>query len=272
MPMLPVDQKENDVQFENLLVEISEGIAQVTVNRPKALNALNEQTLKELLDCFQGLENDAAVQVVILTGSGEKAFVAGADIAYMKELSAVAARDFALLGQQVMNGIEQLTKPVIAAVNGFALGGGCELALACDIRLASENARFGQPEVNLGVIPGFAGTQRLPRLIGKGRAKELLFTGDMIKAQEAFRLGLVNRVLSPEELLEAAQTMAKKIAAKGPLAIRLCKDAVDNGMEMDSLKACRYEADQFALCFATEDQREGMAAFLEKRPAEFQGR
>jgi enoyl-CoA hydratase len=187
-------------------------------------------------------------------------------------LEAVAARDFALLGQKVMNTIEQLAKPVIAAVNGFALGGGCELALACDIRLASDKACFGQPEVNLGVIPGFAGTQRLPRLVGKGRAKEILFTGDMVVADEAFRIGLVNRVTSPEELLPAARKLAQKIAGKGAVAIALCKDAVNNGLEMESDKACRYEADQFALCFATADQKEGMAAFLEKRPAHFQGR
>jgi enoyl-CoA hydratase len=260
------------MEFHNLLVEIAENIATVTVNRPKALNALNEETLKELLCCFEGLENDAEVRAVILTGAGEKAFVAGADIAFMKEMGAVAARDFALLGQKVMSTIEQLSKPVIAAVNGFALGGGCELALACDIRLASEGARFGQPEVNLGVIPGFAGTQRLPRLIGKGRAKELLFTGDMIDAAEAFRLGLVNRVTAAEELLAAARELAAKIAGKGSIAIALCKDAVNNGLEMESDKACRYEADQFALCFATADQKEGMAAFLEKRPASFQGR
>jgi len=260
------------MEFQNLLLEKCDGIATVTVNRPKALNALNEETLQELLCCFAGLESDPAVRAVILTGAGEKAFVAGADIAGMREMDAVAARKFALLGQKVMNAIEHLPKPVIAAVGGFALGGGCELALACDIRLASDNARFGQPEVNLGVIPGFAGTQRLPRLIGKGRAKELLFTGDMIDAAEAFRLGLVNRVVPRAELLGAARELAAKIAGKGAIAIALCKDAVDNGLEMESDKACRYEADQFALCFATADQKEGMAAFLEKRPASFQGR
>jgi enoyl-CoA hydratase len=260
------------MEFDNLLIEKSDGVATVTVNRPKALNALNEETLRELLCCFQGLENNTEVKAVILTGAGEKAFVAGADIAFMKDLEAVAAREFALLGQKVMNTIEQLAKPVIAAVNGFALGGGCELALACDIRLASANARFGQPEVNLGVIPGFAGTQRLPRLVGKGRAKEILFTGDMVAADEAFRIGLVNRVTSPEELLPAARKLAQKIAGKGQVAIALCKDAVNNGLEMESDKACRYEADQFALCFATADQKEGMSAFLEKRTASFQGR
>jgi enoyl-CoA hydratase len=258
------------MEFNNLLLEIHENIATVTINRPQALNALNEATLQELLCCFEGLEIDPEVKVVILTGAGEKAFVAGADIACMKELDALAARRFALLGQQAMNRIEQLSKPVIAAVNGFALGGGCELALACDIRLAADHARFGQPEVNLGVIPGFAGTQRLPRLIGKGRAKELLFTGDMIDAVEACRLGLANRVVPRAELAAAARELAGKIAAKGALAIALCKDAIDNGLEMEIDKACRYEADQFALCFATADQKEGMGAFLEKRPARFQ--
>jgi enoyl-CoA hydratase len=260
------------MNFNNLLVEKSDGIATVTVNRPRALNALNEETLGELLACFEGLESDVSVRAVILTGAGEKAFVAGADIAAMKDLDVVAARNFALLGHQVMNVIEHLSKPVIAAVNGFALGGGCELALACDIRLAGDNARFGQPEVNLGVIPGFGGTQRLPRLIGKGRAKELLFTGDMIDAGEALRLGLVNRVVPPGELFGAARKLATKIAGKGAFAVALCKEAVNNGLEMDIDKACRFEADHFALCFATADQKEGMGAFLEKRPANFSGR
>jgi len=260
------------MKFNNLLLEQSDGIATVTINRPKAMNALNEETLRELLACFEGMETDASVRAVILTGAGEKAFVAGADIAEMQGMGAVSARGFALLGQAVMNTIEHLSKPVIAAVNGFALGGGCELALACDIRLASEKARFGQPEVNLGVIPGFAGTQRLPRLIGKGRAKELLYTGEMIDAAEACRIGLVNRVVPAGDLAGAATEMAAKIAAKGAIAIALCKDAVDNGLEMESGKACRYEADQFALCFATADQKEGMNAFLEKRPANFSGR
>jgi enoyl-CoA hydratase len=260
------------MEFNNLRVEKSDGIATVTVNRPKALNALNEETLGELLACFEGLEADPTIRAVILTGAGEKAFVAGADIAAMKDLDAAAARDFALLGHKVMHVIEHLSKPVIAAVNGFALGGGCELALACDIRLAGDNARFGQPEVNLGVLPGFGGTQRLPRLIGKGRAKELLFTGDMIDAGEAFRLGLVNRVVPPGELLGAARDLATKIAGKGAFAVALCKDAINNGLEMESDKACRFEADHFALCFATADQKEGMSAFLEKRPAVFSGR
>jgi enoyl-CoA hydratase len=260
------------MEFNNLLLEKSDGIATVTINRPKALNALNEETIRELSRCFEGLEHDGEVRVVIITGAGEKAFVAGADIAAMAELDAVSARTFALLGQQVLRGIEQLSKPVIAAVNGFALGGGCELALACDIRLASDNARFGQPEVNLGVIPGFAGTQRLARLVGKGRAKELLFTGDMVGAEEAWRIGLVNRVTTSTELLPTARALAQKIAGKGALAIALCKDAVNHGLEMELDQGSRYEADLFALCFATADQKEGMAAFLEKRPAHFQGR
>jgi enoyl-CoA hydratase len=176
-----------------------------------------------------------------------------------------------MLGQQVLSTIENLPQPVIAAVNGFALGGGCELALACDIRLASENARFGQPEVNLGVLPGFAGTQRLPRLIGRGRANELLFTGDIIDAQEAARIGLVNRVVPQAQLLASCREMAERIASRGPIAVRLCKEAVNNGVEMDLARACQYEVDQFALCFASDEQKEGMRAFLEKRPAKFQG-
>ena len=259
------------MDYTNLLIDIDEGLATVTVNRPKALNALNRETLQELQQAFDVLEQDAAVKVIILTGAGEKAFVAGADIAQMQEMNALEGRAFALLGQRVMTTIETSSKPVIAAVNGFALGGGCELAMACDIRLASENAKFGQPEVNLGVIPGFAGTQRLARLIGKGRAKELIFTGDMIDAQEAYRLGLVNKLLPQDQLLEAAQKMARKIASKGPVAVSLCKEAINKGLEMDLDKAGSYEAELFALCFATADLKEGMLAFLEKRAADFKG-
>lgn len=259
------------MEFNNLLIEVSEGVAIVTINRPKALNALNATTLEELLCAFTMLEKDQQVKVIILTGAGNKAFVAGGDIPYMQNLEPIAAREFALLGQQILSDIEALAKPVIAAVNGYALGGGCELAMACDIRLAADTARFGQPEVGLGVIPGFAGTQRLPRLIGKGRAKELLFTGDLIDSNEAWRIGLVNRVVPQEELLQAAKEMAGKIAGKGPLAVQFCKEAVNNGLEMDSDKASAYEADLFALCFATEDQAEGMTAFIEKRSANFQG-
>lgn len=259
------------MQFNNVLYVADGAVATVTINRPKALNALNQETLEEMLQCFRELAQNQAVRVVIVTGGGDKAFVAGADIAFMEKLSPLAARCFAMLGQQVLSTIENLPQPVIAAVNGFALGGGCELALACDIRMASENARFGQPEVNLGVLPGFAGTQRLPRLIGRGRANELLFTGDIIDAQEAARIGLVNRVEPQAQLLASCREMAERIASRGPVAVRLCKEAVNNGVEMDLTRACQYEVDQFALCFTSDEQKEGMRAFLEKRPAKFQG-
>lgn len=259
------------MECNNLLIEISEGVAIVTINRPKALNALNAETLAELHSTFTHLEKDQQVKVIILTGAGNKAFVAGGDISCMQNMQPIASREFALFGQMILNFIEALAKPVIAAVNGFALGGGCELAMACDIRLASDTARFGQPEVSLGVIPGFAGTQRLSRLIGKGRAKELLFTGEMIVAQEAWRIGLVNKVVPQEELLQAAKDMARKIAGKGPQAVRFCKEAVNNGLEMEIDRASVYEADLFALCFTTTDQVEGMTAFIEKRPANFRG-
>lgn len=260
------------MNYENLLYECSEGVATVTINRPKALNALNEATLKELLRLFTTIKEDPAVKVVILTGAGEKAFVAGADIAEMQPIDAVTGRQFALLGHQLAAAIETLPKPVIAAVNGFALGGGCELALCCDIRLASETARFGQPEINLGVIPGFGGTQRLPRLIGKGRACELLLTGDMIDAAEAYRIGLANKLLPAAELLPAARKLALKIAAKGQIAVAFAKAALRDGLETDLTRACAHEADLFGLCFATVDQKEGMLAFLEKRPAQFSGK
>lgn len=258
------------MQFNNLLYVAVGAVATVTINRPKALNALNQGTLEEMLRCFRELAQNEAIRVVIVTGGGDKAFVAGADIAFMEKLSPLAARRFALLGQQVLSTMENLPQPVIAAINGFALGGGCELALACDIRLASENARFGQPEVNLGVIPGFGGSQRLPRLIGRGRANELLFTGDIIDAQEAVRIGLVNRVVPQAQLLASCREMAEKIASRGPVAVKLCKEAVNNGVEVDLARACQYEADQLALCFSSDEQKEGMRAFLEKRPARFQ--
>lgn len=259
------------MQFNNLLCEVDGPLAIVTVNRPKALNALNQETLEEMLRCFQEIGVDEKIRVVIVTGGGEKAFVAGADISFMENLNALTARRFAQLGQNVLNTIENLPQPVIAAVNGFALGGGCELALSCDIRLASENAKFGQPEVNLGVLPGFGGTQRLPRLVGKGLANELLFTGNIIDAAEACRIGLVNRVVTREQLLPACKEMAAAIASRGTVAVRLCKEAVNSGMEMDQARACQFEVDQFALCFTSDEQKEGMRAFLEKRPAKFQG-
>jgi len=260
------------MNWENILLEKEDAIAVVTINRPKALNALNAATLSELDQVFTGLAADGTVSVVILTGAGEKAFVAGADIAFMQNLTALEAREFALLGQAVLNKIENLPQPVIAAVNGFALGGGCELAMACDIRLASETSRFGQPEVGLGVPPGFAGTQRLPRLVGKGRAKELLYSAEMIDAQEAYRIGLVNRVCPAADLLGTARTLARKIASRGQVAVRLTKSAVNQGLEMDVARAIAYEAEVFGLAFSTGDQREGMTAFLEKRPPDFKGK
>ncbi len=258
--------------FENLLIEIEEKIAVVYVNRPNAMNSLNPATVKDLGRAFSELESNDDVDVIILTGSGDKAFVAGADIDYMKVLEPLEGRDFSILGQQVLKQIENNKKPVIAAINGFALGGGCELAMCCDIRIASEKAKFGQPEINLGIIPGFAGSQRLPRLVGKGIAKELIFTGDIIKAQEALRIGLVNKIVPPEELLETAKAMAKKIASKGQIAVRLAKQAINEGLEMDSDRAYSHEANCFGFCFTTYDQKEGMAAFLEKRPANFESK
>lgn len=257
------------MSYENLLVEQDGNIAVVYVNRPKALNALNGPTLKEIEKVFIELENNDEVYAIILTGSGEKAFVAGADISFMKDLGPIVAKEFAELGQRAFNRIENNKKPVIAAVNGFALGGGCELAMACDIRIASEKAKFGQPEVNLGVIPGFTGTQRLSRLVGKGVAKELIYTADIIDAQEALRIGLVNKFVSPEELLEYVKAIAKKIAAKGQIAVQLAKQVINEGLEMDSERSFSHEANFFGLCFASQDQSEGMNAFLEKRSPNF---
>ena len=257
--------------MNNLLCEFKNNIALVTVNRPKSLNALNPETLEELAAVFEELAAKDDVVGVILTGSGEKAFVAGADISAMQDYDALAGREFGRLGHRAMDAVASLPQPVIGAVNGFALGGGCELALACDFRICSENARFGQPEVNLGVIPGFGGTQRLPRQVGTGPALELLLTGDMIDAQEAYRIGLVNRVVAQDELLAHCFGIMEKIGQKGPLAVRLCKEAVNSGIEMDLARACSSEADLFGVCFASEDQKEGMSAFLEKRQARFKG-
>jgi enoyl-CoA hydratase len=259
------------MDFANLLYENQDGIALITMNRPKALNALNQETLDELNQLVDVLAKDSSVQVVILTGSGDKAFVAGADIAQMQSMSAMEGRNFGKLGQAVFNKLENLPQPVIAAVNGFALGGGCELAMACDIRIASEKAKFGQPEVTLGITPGFAGTQRLPRLVGKGRAKQLLYTGDVIDAQEAYRIGLVNVVVPAEELMTTARAIAQKIQSRAAVAVQLCKAAVNEGLDTDLETGTAYEAEVFGLCFATADQKEGMAAFTEKRKAQFTG-
>ncbi|MGA2224640.1 MAG: short-chain-enoyl-CoA hydratase [Syntrophobacteraceae bacterium] len=258
--------------YENILFEKENGIGIVTINRPKVLNALNAGTILELDRLFDEIARDDSIHAVIVTGSGEKAFVAGADIAEMASMSAIEGRNWGKLAQAVFNKLENLPQPVIAAVNGFALGGGCELAMACDIRIASEKAKFGQPEVTLGIIPGFAGTQRLPRLVGKGRAKELLFSGGMIDAAEAHRIGLANKVVTPEELIAAARDMAGIIMSRGPVAVRLCKAAVNEGLDMDLESGMAYEAEVFGLCFATADQKEGMSAFLGKRKANFVGK
>lgn len=255
--------------YENILLEKEDRLAILYINRPKALNALNAATLVELKDAIAKISEDAEIDVLIITGSGDKSFVAGADIAYMAPLNAADSRAFSMLGNQVFRSIELLEKPVIAAVNGFALGGGCELAMACDFRIASFRARFGQPEVGLGITPGFGGTQRLPRLIGPGMAKQLLYTADVIDANEAFRIGLVNQVVAAEELMQTVKDIAKRIIAKGQIAVRYCKAAADSGMQTDIDRAIAFEADIFGLCFATDDQKEGMNAFVEKRPANF---
>jgi len=260
------------MSWKNLLVEKEDNIAVLAINRPDSLNALNAETFHELVAAADAFAYDKQIRAIILTGAGDKAFVAGADIAYMQDMTALEAKEFGLLGQRVMNRIRKLEKPVIAAINGYALGGGCELAMSCDIRIAADTAKFGQPEVNLGVTPGFAGTQRLPRLVGKGIAKEILLTGDIFDAQEAFRIGLVNRVVPAAELMDYTRAMARKIAAKSQVAVRLIKEAVNEGLEMDLDKAMAHEANLFGLCFSSEDQKEGMKAFLEKRKPVFKGK
>ncbi len=254
-----------------LLFELTDGIARITVNRPDKLNALNAIVIAELGDAVTRIETDSAVRGVILTGAGPKAFVAGADIGELTDQGATGGRARALAGQQVFRRLERCGKPVIAAVNGFALGGGCELAMACHLRVASEQAKFGQPEVKLGIAPGYGGTVRLPRLVGKGRALELLLTGEIIDAQEALRIGLVNRVVPADRLLPEAESVLRTILANGPLAIRACLEAVDNGLEMTVDQALLFEANYFGLLSATEDMREGTRAFVEKRKPSFKG-
>ena len=260
------------MSYQNLLVEIHDRVGRVTVNRPEKLNALNRATLEELDRAFRGMAEDPSVGAVILTGSGAKAFIAGADIGELARQSPVEGREYALFGQGVLDRIETLGKPVLAAVNGYALGGGCEIALACTLRIASSTAKFGQPEVNLGIIPGYGGTQRLARLVGRGRAQELILTGDMIDAAEAHRIGLANQVVSPEELIPRTETMARTILSRGPLAVRYALDAIHRGLNMSPREGLAYEATLFGVLCASEDMKEGTKAFLEKRKANFQGR
>ncbi len=258
--------------YENLLYERKDQIGYVTFNRPKVLNALNRKTMEELGALLARAREDAEVRVLILTGAGEKAFVAGADINELAQRTPVDGKDFSIFGQGVFRMLETLGKPSIAAINGFALGGGCELALACTIRLASRTAKLGQPEVKLGIPPGYGGSQRLARLCGKGVAQELCLTGEMIAAEEALRLGLVNHVYELAELLPAAEALAKKIIANAPLAVRYTMEAIEHGLEMSQEEGLFLEATLFGLCCATDDMREGTRAFLEKRPAQFKGR
>jgi enoyl-CoA hydratase len=257
--------------YQNIIYEKQGNVAVIKFNRPKALNALNAELLAEMGQALDEIEKDQDLRVLILTGEGEKAFVAGADIAYMVDLSPLEARRFSLIGHDIGVRLENLPIPVIACVNGFALGGGTEMALACDFIYASEKAKFGQPEINLGIIPGFGGTQRLPRLVGKGVAKELCMTGVMITAQEAKEMGLVNKVFPPDTLWEETMKTANLIASKGRVSVRAVKQCVDRGYDTDLRRGCQIEAEAFGLCMASPDAREGMSAFLEKRKPDFKG-
>ena len=253
--------------MNNLLMEVENEVAVVTINRPKSLNALNSETLAELDQCFGEIAERKDIRVVILTGSGTKAFVAGADISEMVNATPAEGRKMGLLAKEAFLKLETMPQVTIAAVNGYALGGGCEISMACDIRVASDNAKFGQPETGLGILPGFGGTQRLPRLVGKGRAKELIFTCDQIDAQEAYRIGLVNHVVAKEELMPTAKEMAKKIISKGSYAVSVAKAAINEGFDMDIQNAVELEANLFGVVNSTHDKTEGMGAFLEKREA-----
>jgi enoyl-CoA hydratase/carnithine racemase len=260
------------LNLANVLYEKKNAIAYVTVNRPKVLNALNTPTWKDLRTAFEDARDDASVRGVILTGAGDKAFIAGADIGELAHVAAFEAEQSSRFGQDVLDLIENLGKPVIAAVNGFALGGGCETAMACTIRIAVETARFGQPEVALGLIPGGGGTQRLPRLVGKGRALQLILSGEMIGAQEAYRIGLVNEIAPAADLITRAEAILKKIAANAPIAVKFALEAANKGLETSQGEGLLLEASYFGLCAATEDKKEGTTAFLEKRTPQFQGR
>jgi len=260
------------MMYKYLLLEKEDGIGILYINRPDAMNALNTGVLEEIIQAVGEISRDNEIQVLIITGAGDKSFVAGADIKEMHGLTAVEGREFGYIGQAAFRAIEKLEKPVIAAVNGFALGGGCELAMAADIRLASEKAKFGQPEVGLGITPGFGGTQRLPRLVGEGRAMELILTANTINAEEAYRIGLVNHIYPAADLLDEARKMARKIMSNAPLAVKYAKSAVNKGLQTDIDTGMAIEADLFGICFSTEDQKAGMGAFLNKEKASFKAK
>jgi len=260
------------MSYKNIVYELSDGIGIITFNRPKALNALNDELLSEFSSALDVIAKDDSIRVLILTGSGEKSFVAGADIKEISECTPLTGRQVSKKGQNIFFKLESLSIPVIAAVNGFALGGGCEVALACDFIYASEKARFGLPEITLGLIPGYGGTQRLARIVGKNLAKELIFTGKMISAKEAQTIGLVNQVCAPDKLMESVMDTAKSIASKGRFSLEAAKRVVNSGLDVDLTDGCKIETDAFALCFASEDAKEGTSAFLEKRAAKFEGK
>ncbi|MGA7875662.1 MAG: enoyl-CoA hydratase-related protein [Desulfoferrobacter sp.] len=259
------------MSYENILFEVQDGVGVLTFNRPKSLNALNPKTLEEVADVIENAKKDRNVRVLLLTGAGEKAFVAGADITEFQKMNPLEALLFAERGQEIFFQLEQLAIPVIAVVNGFALGGGCEMAMSCDFIYASENAKFGQPEINLGIIPGFGGTQRLSRLVGRAKAKELCMTGEMIDAKQAQELGLVAKVFPADQLLAESMKVAKALAVRGQVALRAIKQVVDRGYDVDLKSGCALEAQAFSVCFTSQDAREGVAAFLEKRKPNFQG-
>lgn len=263
--------EENSMDYENIIFEIKNNIAAITINRPKSLNALNTDLLNEMFCAFEEVAANPDIRVLILTGSGDKAFVAGADIAELAKLNALQAKYFVSNGHKTMARLGDLPIPVIAAVNGFALGGGLELALSCDFIYASDNAKFGLPEITLGIIPGFGGTQRLPRIIGKNLAKELIFTGKMVSAKEAFQMGFVNKVITPDQLMDETLKTAGAIATKGRVSLNAAKQTINQGMDVDLATGCKMEIDSFALCVASEDAKEGTHAFLEKRKPDFKG-
>jgi len=259
------------MEYKNIIFQIEEQIATITFNRPEVLNALNEASLKEFSHAIDKVAGDGDIRVLILTGAGDKSFVAGADITEFLKFNALKAKIFSEMGHGIVNKMQELPIPVIGAVNGFALGGGCEVVIACDFIYASENAMFGLPEINLGIIPGFGGTQRLSRLIGKNRAKEMIFTGKMIPASEAQAMGLVNKVCAQDQLMDEVLNVAKIIVSKGKVSLRGAKQAINTGMDVDLKTGCRIEIDAFAICLASPDAKEGTQAFLEKRAADFKG-